>query len=475
VTPRVLRPAQGSAQVEEGQGRGKRGAQEHVRQYNRMKRAHSRPCSLVLAGLLSIAASIALTLRLRGGVRLSPTVLAPHPWRVPFAEFNSNEGSVGPRHNHAALEYMGTKAGAGQEWLQYSLHHEGTLQQARNLYRRLGRPALSSKLDAVTPEENAVDADPQGDKDNVRAGLESSGSFLSDDASLFGKETFSSADANVSAQAPAGALVPPESTGDKAAGHGSEESQEPDEPSDFLKGMVKAVFTGPLACQIVCIRTFCPLSPTTSHVWAGTRTRQKFNADLNPFSCPPFFLPLSHPQIRVHTAEAMPPDASLVLAKSNKGVRAAKEELRTAADLKAEAQVEDKRANGLAVREAQLEQYELAKQKVADAAKSIAERAKAEYKAEQDEVEHMQVATDASKAAAAAATAAAATNGGVKEAGLRQRLHQHIPLLRVVDKLARRVDGGRRGHAKSAPAWLRRGRGVHPRSRHQLPPKAYVH
>jgi hypothetical protein len=67
-----------------------------------------------------------------------------------FMFVNADEGSAGPAHNHAALDYMAGKAGASQEWLKYSLHHDSTLQQAR-APRRAARGASVQSLGIGVP------------------------------------------------------------------------------------------------------------------------------------------------------------------------------------------------------------------------------------------------------------------------------------------------------------------------------------
>lgn len=161
--------------------------------------------------------------------------------------------------------------------------------------------------------------------------------------------------------------------------------------------------------------------------------------------------------VSVDMADEMPKDASKVLQKSVNSVDAAKRELKAAATIKAAASIDEKRAEGLEGRLAELEKYQRKKQKFARAQEALARQADAEYKAEEDEV----AAMDATEAAEHGVEDGVVRGvGGVgSSAALRDRLQRHLPLLRVVDKLAQRVGAARE----------RRGR--HPRSRHQLPPK----
>jgi hypothetical protein len=157
-------------------------------------------------------------------------------------------------------------------------------------------------------------------------------------------------------------------------------------------------------------------------------------------------------------ADEMPKDASKELQKSVNSVDAAKRELKTAAKIKAAASIDEKRAEGLEGRLSELEKYLRNKQKFADAQEALARQADAEYKAEEDEVAAMG-ATDLSAAHGVEQHLDRGVGGGGSSTALRHRLQRHLPLLRVVDKLAQRV-GAARGR-----------RGRHPRSRHELPPK----
>ena len=158
----------------------------------------------------------------------------------------------------------------------------------------------------------------------------------------------------------------------------------------------------------------------------------------------------------------MPPDASRVLKESVKSVQAAKEELKAAAKLKAKAEADEEHAKRLQGREAELEEYQHEKQKFADSLEQIARKADDEYHAEEDQVLEMDGEArggDGGGLSGVATEGGAGKSGGEGDAALRQRLQRHLPLLRVVDKLAQRV-----GTLK--------GRGRHPRSQRQLPPKA---
>ena len=164
------------------------------------------------------------------------------------------------------------------------------------------------------------------------------------------------------------------------------------------------------------------------------------------------------------STEAMPPGASQVLKESVKSVEAAKEELKAAAKLKAMAAADDKRVESLQGREAELENYQSEKEKFADAAQEIARKADEEYQAEEDQVLEMDgvARTEGTETTTGVATKGSAGKAGGEGAeALRQRLQRHLPLLRVVDKLAQRV-----GTLKS--------RGRHPRSEHQLPRRPQV-
>ena len=162
----------------------------------------------------------------------------------------------------------------------------------------------------------------------------------------------------------------------------------------------------------------------------------------------------------ITTSEELPPDASLVLKKTENSVLAAKKELKAAAKLKAEASIEDKKAQGLEGRVAELEEYQDKKEKFAEAAEDLARKADEEYAAEEDQVKEMDGDERAIGNAGQHTASVRANQNG--EVALRRRLQRHLPLLRVVDKLAQRVRG-----IKS--------RGRHPRSRQQLPSKSRVH
>ena len=123
------------------------------------RQGHARAGALVraVAAAAVIAVALAMLAAARGGARPATlvgggwgAVTAPHPSYAPFVEFNADEGSAGPAHNHAALDYMAGKAGASQEWLKYSLHHDSTLQQAR-APRRAARGASVQSLGIGVP------------------------------------------------------------------------------------------------------------------------------------------------------------------------------------------------------------------------------------------------------------------------------------------------------------------------------------
>lgn len=163
-------------------------------------------------------------------------------------------------------------------------------------------------------------------------------------------------------------------------------------------------------------------------------------------------------------ADEMPQAASKELKKSVNSVDAAKRELKRAATLKAAASVDEKRADGLEGRLAELVKYQHAKQRYADAQEGLARQADAEYKAEEDEVDamegsHAHAEEELHGSRGVEGTHNDGSGGSGVTTSLQQRLRRHLPLLRVVDKLVQRVGAG--GH--------RRPRGRHPRSRHQLP------
>jgi len=254
--------------------------------------------------------------------------------------------------------------------------------------------------------------------------VETSGDFRGDDDSLFGDNTFDDAQASpgqpMQYQADAGDDCVDEqgrevtcdnddsnwdcvdAKGDSLNCDKPEEEPEPKklaEPSDFLQGIVKAV-----------------------------------------------------------SAEEMPAKASRVLKKSVKSIMGAKLELKEAAKLKAGASIDEKRAKGLEDRVAELEEYQHEKQKFADAAEELAHKANDEYDAEEEQVKEMNEEEDSEEKVERKQQGVGVKSGGE---ALRHRLQQHLPLLRVVDKLAQRV-----GAVK--------GRGRHPRSRHDLPRKVPV-
>ena len=162
------------------------------------RQGHARAGAAVRAAAAAavIAVALAAITAGRGGARPATlvgggwgAVTAPHPFYAPFVEFNADEGSAGPAHNHAALDYMAGKAGASQEWLQYSLHHDGTLQQARapqGAARGAAAAAAAAAVQAgrakTTDERARGRASSGSDKRGV---LESSGNFQNDDGSLF--------------------------------------------------------------------------------------------------------------------------------------------------------------------------------------------------------------------------------------------------------------------------------------------------
>jgi hypothetical protein len=164
---------------------------------------------LVATAAASLAALAATEL---GGVRSA--VLLPQPYLAPYVEFNANEGSAGPRHNHEALNFQAQKAGASQEWLQYSLHHDGSLQQAKRMPGRVVRvprraaraPVPGTRLAAAAPEAaagitRAGDVSAGEAKGAKKGVIESSGSFQDDDGALFGQDTFDQAQASPGAAA----------------------------------------------------------------------------------------------------------------------------------------------------------------------------------------------------------------------------------------------------------------------------------
>lgn len=171
---------------------------------------------IVAAGAAASLAALAATVL--GGGRT--TVLVPHPYLAPYVDFNANEGSAGPRHNYAALNFQAKKAGASQEWLQYSLHHDGSLQQAKRpgrvvrAPRRGGRArAPATRLTAALSVANSKstrsgDAGAGEENGGKQAIIESSGSFQDDDGALFGEDTFDQA------QAPSGSAPTPDQQGD---------------------------------------------------------------------------------------------------------------------------------------------------------------------------------------------------------------------------------------------------------------------
>jgi hypothetical protein len=146
------------------------------------------------AGAAVRAAALAALAAARGGARPATlvgggwgSVTVPHPFYAPFVEFNADEGSAGPAHNHAALNYMAGKAGASQEWLQYSLHHDGTLQQARapqGAARGAAAAAAAVQAGRAKPTDERARARASSGSDK-RGVLESSGNFRNDDGSLF--------------------------------------------------------------------------------------------------------------------------------------------------------------------------------------------------------------------------------------------------------------------------------------------------
>ena len=123
--------------------------------------------------------------------------------------------------------------------------------------------------------------------------------------------------------------------------------------------------------------------------------------------------------VKAVSTEAMPPAASAVLQTSVANVHAAKAELQEAAKLRAAAAVDAQRAKGLASREAELEDYSRKKQAWAAQEKKIADRAEAEYVAEEQELRAMGGSSTPDRDSAGAG----------------------LELLRIVDKIRRHVAG----------------------------------
>lgn len=141
--------------------------------------------TIAALAMVVVAAALVVVVTTRGAGRRRPTVLTPHPYLVPYAEFNA-----GPGYNHEALNYQATKAGASQEWLQYSLHHDGSLQQARAssaarvLAPARGRSARTSAAVQVR------DVQAKSASDLKKGIVDTSGNFQEDDGTLFGGGTF---------------------------------------------------------------------------------------------------------------------------------------------------------------------------------------------------------------------------------------------------------------------------------------------
>lgn len=121
--------------------------------------------------------------------------------------------------------------------------------------------------------------------------------------------------------------------------------------------------------------------------------------------------------VKAVSTEAMPPAASAVLQTSVANVHAAKAELQEAAKLRAAAAVDAQRAKGLASREAELEDYSRKKQAWAAQEKVLADRAEAEYEAEEQELRAMGGSSTPDRDSAGAG----------------------LELLRIVDKIRRHV------------------------------------
>ena len=234
---------------------------------------------------VALAAAGCVALATRGGARSSE--LVPQPWLEQDGALNDNTGSAGARRKHETLKYDATKAGASQEWLHYSLHHSGALQQERR--DLLGRAAASQKLVVAVPAGSAGHKREKRASASKKGFIETSGNFRGDDDSLFGENTFDEAQASPGQPMPyqegpchnddgheiacagntgnhcvdeKGSAVPcEEDDGDSYCvddnGNDVEcddepgpepepepEPQKPAEPSDFLKGIVKAVSAG---------------------------------------------------------------------------------------------------------------------------------------------------------------------------------------------------------------------------------------
>jgi hypothetical protein len=271
----------------------------------------------VAAALVAATAAVACLAALAAS-RGRPAELVPQPFLAPYGEFNADEGSAGPRHNFAALGFQAEKAGASQEWLQYSLHHEGTLQQAQ-----APRRARAPRVATAAPDNGASKGAAHGAANGASAHgahagagqlaskgvIESSGSFQDDDGALFGQDTFDQAQAS-----PGAAPLPyqRDDTGHGSRGepyydddycedehgnkvecedycedeHGNkvecedddycvddegyevpcdeEPEPEPQRPSNFLKSIVKAVSAGALRERAVPARA-CAYSVNARH------------------------------------------------------------------------------------------------------------------------------------------------------------------------------------------------------------------
>lgn len=448
------------------------------------------PVAVVAAGTAVVA--VATIVALVAGPYARPTVLYPQPDLTPYIDFNMNDGTAGPLHNYHKLDFQLGKATASQEWLQYSLHHDGTLQQARGLPRRFLPPSPPGEGEAAA--SRGVVGSPQ-------AGIvETKGNFFRDDSSLFGsnapvsnqKEAISGQ--NMGDGISSKKMKSTTSSARKTTNSGGVVKK----PSAYKKSCVDSTGAGTVspcadddADDFYCVDDSGKVVPCD-----GDYEYYCEDENGNEVPCDDFCFDENGKEVpcedskeeeeekeakkpepsdflrsivKALSSEVMPPEASRVLKKSTNSVKAAKQELKEAATLKADASADEKHAQALEPRVAELEKYEEEKQEFAASAEELARKAEEEYEAEARQVKSMddENSTPASDEWESGAGEYMKGAGG-GHAALRHRLQRHLPILRVVNKLAQRMGAlndaaaheGAQGTSKTAKS-----RGRHPRLR----------
>jgi len=441
------------------------------------------PVAVVAAGTAVVA--VATIVALVAGPYARPTVLYPQPGMTPYIDFNMNDGTAGPLHNYHKLDFQLGKATASQEWLQYSLHHDGTLQQARGgLPRRFLPPSPPGGGEASRGVDHA--GSPKADID------ETQGNFFRDDSSLFGSnapvsnqkeaisgENMKSTTSSARKTTNSGGVVKKPSAYKKSCvdstGAGTVSPCANDDADDFYcvddsgkvvpcDGDYEYYCEDENGNEVPC-DDFCFDENGKEVPCEDSKEEEEEEKEAKKPEPSDFLRSI----VKALSTEVMPPEASRVLKKSTNSVKAAKQELKEAATLKADASADEKHAQALEPRVAELEKYEEEKQEFAASAEELARKAEEEYEAEARQVKSMdhENSTPASDEWESGAGEYMKGAGG-GHAALRNRLQRHLPILRVVNKLAQRMGAlndaaaheGAQGISKTAKS-----RGRHPRLR----------